>query len=54
MTSVRDDFRFSSELAASLAVMLLELNAELEEFSFQLDLHSQNNGPVPAQLESVH
>ncbi|QNI48029.1 hypothetical protein SynA1825c_01353 [Synechococcus sp. A18-25c] len=28
---------FSRELARSLAVMLLEMHAELEEFAFQMD-----------------
>jgi|TARA_E500000178_G_C16307693_1_gene439082 hypothetical protein len=50
---LEDEFRFSSELAASLAVMLLELNAELQEFCFQMDLESSSAEAVPVHLEGV-
>ena len=44
---------FSRELAHSLAVMLLELQAELEEFAYQHD-HASDHAeqPSPYLLES--
>lgn len=41
------------DLARSLALMLLELKAELDEFAFQADLHPVEPNPdaVPVTLE---
>lgn len=41
------------DLARSLALMLLELKAELDEFAFQVDLHPVELDPnaVPVTLE---
>ena len=45
---------FCCELASSLAVMLLEFNAELEEFCFQIDSHDQaQEGTERSALEVV-
>ena len=41
---------FSRELAHSLAVMLLELHAELEEFAFQHDHASERAKPLSTKL----
>ena len=48
---VSDDF--CCELASSLAVMLLEFNAELEEFCFQIDNLDQSQGADRSELEAV-
>ena len=45
---------FCCELASSLAVMLLEFNAELEEFCFQIDSQDQaQEGTESSALEAV-
>ena len=45
---------FCCELASSLAVMLLEFNAELEEFCFQMDSPDQTQeGTERSALEAV-
>ena len=41
---------FSSELAHSMAVMLLELNAELEEFAYQQDHVSEHAEQLSTKL----
>ena len=41
-----DESRFSSDFAVSLALMLLEMKAELEEFSFQMDQQSSSQEAV--------
>ena len=41
---------FSSELAHSMAVMLLELNAELEEFAYQQDHVSEHAEQLSTNL----
>ena len=48
---VSDDFCY--ELASSLAVMLLEFNAELEEFCFQIDSLDRVQGADRSELEAV-
>ena len=44
---------FCCELASTLAVMLLEFNAELEEFCFQMENHDQVQGTERSALEAV-
>ena len=41
--------KFSKDLASALAIMLLELSAELDEFQYQLDVEQQvhRSSPVP-------
>ena len=41
---------FGRELAHSMAVMLLELHAELEEFAYQHDHQNEQNGTLSANL----
>ena len=41
---------FSRELAHSMAVMLLELHAELEEFAYQQDLVSDHADQLSTNL----
>ena len=41
---------FSSELAHSMAVMLLELHAELEEFAYQQDHVSEHAEQLSTNL----
>ncbi len=44
---------FSRELAHSLAVMLLEMQAELEEFAYQMDQATYGSESMaPCALES--
>lgn len=44
---------FCCELASSLAVMLLEFNAELEEFCFQIDNLDRTKDADLSELEVV-
>ena len=39
------EMRSGRDLARSLALMLLELKAELDEFAFQVELHSVEPNP---------
>ena len=43
---------FCSELASALAVMLLELNAELEDFAEQVEINT-TSADLDAAVESV-
>ena len=47
-----DEFCF--ELASALAVMLLEFNAELEEFCYQIDCDDPAQPSDQPELEVVH
>lgn len=49
---VSDEFCF--ELASALAVMLLEFNAELEEFCYQIDCDDPAQPSDQPELEVVH
>ncbi len=44
---------FSRELARSLVVMLLEMHAELREFSYQMDLEQPRSGSIQARSGST-
>lgn len=44
---------FSRELARSLVVMLLEMQAELREFSYQIDLDEQRSQAAQARSGST-
>ena len=56
ISSMRHPFvsdEFCCELAASLVVMLLEFNAELEEFCFQVENNDQVQGTERSALEAI-
>ena len=44
---------FSRDLARSLVVMLLEMQAEIREFSYQMDLEEQRNQTSQARSGST-
>ena len=44
---------FGKDLARSLVVMLLEMQAEIREFSYQMDLEEQHNQTSQARSGST-